>query len=45
MPAGYYEDESQKEILRRFLYDKCLDSYIRRMSCLEQGLPDLLFDL
>ena len=44
MPAGYYEDESQKEILRRFLYDKCLDSYIRR-SRLEQGLPDLLFDL
>ena len=25
--VGYYEDESRKEILKRFLYEKCIDGY------------------
>ena len=30
--VGYYEDESQKEILKRFLYDECLDGYKKGLS-------------
>lgn len=30
--VGYYEDESQKEMLKRFLYDKCLDGYKKSIA-------------
>lgn len=30
--VDYYEDESQREILKRFLYDECLDGYKKGLS-------------
>ena len=30
--VDYYEEESQREILKRFLYDKCLDGYKKGLS-------------